>query len=185
MPNQFLHQAGALAMSPAVLREVHRGTYMIKAFFWSKKWCAWAYGSGLLLLGCLYAQVYMTVLANKWRRGFFDMFEQLDKHTLGEFWASLGRFSWIVLGYVFFAVLTGYLTRLYSLRWREAMTFTYIPKWREVREEIEGASQRLQEDTYRFAKIVESLGLQVANALMTLVAFVPILWGLSNGISVP
>jgi len=74
---------------------------------------------------------------------------------------------------------------LYSLRWREAMTFEYIPRWREVREEIEGASQRIQEDTYRFAKIVEYLGLQVMNAFMTLAAFLPILWGLSQGISVP
>jgi peptide/bleomycin uptake transporter len=158
---------------------------MIKVFFGSNKWFGWAYGSGVLLLGCLYAQVYMTVLGSRWRRSFFDMFEQIEEHTLSEFWASLGRFTWIVAGYVFFAVLTAYLTRLYSLCWREAMTFAYIPRWREVREEIEGSSQRIQEDTYRFAKIVESLGLQVANALMTLVAFVPILWGLSHGISVP
>ena len=55
---------------------------MLKAFFWSKKWLGWAYGGGILLLGCLYAQVYMSVLGNKWRRSFFDMFEQIEKHTL-------------------------------------------------------------------------------------------------------
>src|SRR5215471_16877368 len=158
---------------------------MIKAYFWSKKWFGWAYGSGVLLLGCLYAQVYMTVLLNKWRREFFDMFQKIEMHTLDEFWGSLWRFTWIALSYVFFAVLTAYLTRLYSLRWREAMTFQYIPRWRAVQEEIEGASQRIQEDTYRFAKIVESLGLQVVNALMTLVAFIPILWGLSSGLRMP
>jgi peptide/bleomycin uptake transporter len=158
---------------------------MIKAYFWSKKWCGWAYGSGVLLLGFLYAQVHMAVRLNIWRRDFFDLFEQVETHTLGEFWASLWHFVWIALCYVFFAIITSYLTRLYSLRWREAMTFAYIPRWREVREEIEGASQRIQEDTYRFAKIVEYLGLQVANALMTLVAFLPILWGLSRGINLP
>jgi peptide/bleomycin uptake transporter len=158
---------------------------MIRAFFGSKKWFGWAYGNGAMLLACLYAQVHMTVLLNKWRRQFFDLFQQLDTHTIHDFWASLGRFTWIALSYVFFAVLTAYLTRLYSLRWREAMTFEYIPRWREVHDEIEGASQRIQEDTYRFAKIVESLGLQIASALMTLVAFIPILWGLSRGLSVP
>src|SRR5215475_12621340 len=145
---------------------------MIKAFFWSKKWFGWAYCSAALLLSCLYMQVYMTVLLNRWRRDFFDLFQQIEAHTLSEFWASLGRFSWIALSYVVFAVITAYLTRLYSLRWREAMTFAYIPRWRDVRAEIEGASQRIQEDTYRFAKIVESLGLQIANVLMTLVAFI-------------
>ena len=59
------------------------------------------------------------------------------------------------------------------------MTFDYIPRWRTVKEEIEGASQRIQEDCNRFARIVESLGLQVVRAVMTLVAFIPVLWGLS------
>jgi len=145
----------------------------------------WAYGSGLILLGFLYAQVHMSVLLNRWRRGFFDLLEKVEAHNVNEFWASLWQFTWIALFYILFAIVTSYLTRLYSLRWREAMTFEYIPRWREVREEIEGASQRIQEDTYRFAKIVESLGLQVASAIMTLVAFLPILWGLSKGISVP
>ena len=45
-------------------------------------------------------------------------------------------------------------------------------------EEIEGASQRIQEDCNRFARIV-GLGLQVVRAIMTLVAFVPVLWALS------
>jgi peptide/bleomycin uptake transporter len=158
---------------------------MIKAYFWSKKWCMWAYGCGALLLGFLYTQVYMVVLLNTWRRDFFDLFETIKTHTPGEFWGSLWRFTWIAMFYVFCAIITSYLTRLYSLRWREAMTFEYIPRWREVREEIEGASQRIQEDTYRFAKIVEYLGLQIVNAFMTLVAFLPILWSLSYGISVP
>jgi peptide/bleomycin uptake transporter len=151
----------------------------------NKKWFWWAYGGGVLLLSVLYAQVHMAVLLNKWRRGFFDMLEQIETHTVHEFWASLWQFTWVALCYILFAIITSYLTRLYSLRWREAMTFEYIPRWREVQEEIEGASQRIQEDTYRFAKIVESLGLQVAQAIMTLVAFLPILWGLSKGISVP
>lgn len=158
---------------------------MIKAFFSNRKWFLWAYGSGLILLGFLYAQVHMSVLLNRWRRGFFDLLEKVEAHNVNEFWASLWQFTWIALFYILFAIVTSYLTRLYSLRWREAMTFEYIPRWREVREEIEGASQRIQEDTYRFAKIVESLGLQVASAIMTLVAFLPILWGLSKGISVP
>ena len=63
------------------------------------------------------------------------------------------------------------------------MTFNYIPKWRNVEEEIEGASQRIQEDTYRFARIVESLGLQVVRAIMTLIAFIPLLYTLSEHIT--
>ena len=48
-----------------------------------------------------------------------------------------------------------------SFRWREAMTFSYVAGWQHVEEEVGGASQRIQEDIYRFARIFESLGLQV------------------------
>ena len=34
-----------------------------------------------------------------------------------------------------------------------------------------------------FAKIVESIGLQVVKAIMTLIAFIPILWGLSSNVT--
>lgn len=64
------------------------------------------------------------------------------------------------------------------------MTFSYVDKWRLVEEEVEGSSQRIQEDIYRFARIFESLGLQVIRAIMTLMAFLPILWGLSKGVNI-
>ena len=54
-----------------------------------------------------------------------------------------------------------------------------------LEEEIEGASQRIQEDCNRFARIVESLGLQVVREIITLVAFVPVLWALSDSVTIP
>ena len=45
------------------------------------------------------------------------------------------------------------------------MTFSYMPYWRAVDAKVEGASQRIQEDAMNFAKIVESLGLQVVRAV--------------------
>ena len=94
-------------------------------------------------------------------------------------------FAEIVFPYIFVAIFTGWFTRIYGLKWREAMTFSYIPRWQSVEEEIEGASQRIQDDCYKFAKIVESLGLQVIRAIMTLIAFIPILWVLSSNVTVP
>lgn len=159
---------------------------MIKAFFASKKWFWWAYGGGLLLLLLLYAQVSMSVKMNTWYKGFYDILQQIEKHTFVEFRQKIIDFSWIAIPWTIFAVVTNYATRRYSLWWREAITFNYIPRWRNVKQEIEGSSQRIQEDAYRFARIVETLGLQVARAIMTLVAFLPILWILSKiGITVP
>ena len=47
----------------------------------------------------------------------------------------------------------------------------------------EGASQRVQEDTLKFARIMEGLGAGALRSLMTLVVFLPILWGLSKQIT--
>ena len=81
-------------------------------------------------------------------------------------------FTEIAFPYIALAIFTGWFARIYGLRWRQAMTFSYIPRWRAVDGEIEGASQRLQEDCNRWARIIESLGLQVVRAVMTLIAFI-------------
>ncbi len=65
------------------------------------------------------------------------------------------------------------------------MTFSYMPYWRATEAKVEGSSQRIQEDCMNFAKIVESIGLQVVKAIMTLIAFIPILWVLSSNVTVP
>ncbi|MBM3199318.1 putative transporter [Candidatus Woesearchaeota archaeon] len=158
---------------------------MIKAFFWSKKWFLWAWGGFAFLLLSLYAQVYMSVLFNKWYGRFYDMLQAVEKYSLNDFVGSLFYFTKIAMISVVLGTFTGWFTRKYSLAWREAITFDYIPRWRNVQHEIEGASQRIQEDAYRWARIVESLGLQVVRAVMTLVAFLPILWYLGKGLAVP
>ena len=59
----------------------------------------------------------------------------------------------------------------------------YHEQWLKARL-TEGASQRVQEDTLKFARIMEGLGTGLLDSLMTLIAFTPILWGLSKQIDV-
>ncbi|NQY81863.1 MAG: putative transporter [Alphaproteobacteria bacterium] len=159
---------------------------MLRCFFLNREWRIWAYGVGALLIGLLWMQVSLTVMLNEWYREFYDLLQKApDNATIEEFWVLIIQFSKIAGFYVPIGVLTSYITRVYSLCWRQAMTFYYIPWWQKVDDEIEGASQRIQEDTYRFARIVEGLGLQVARAIMTLIAFLPILWQLSTNIVLP
>ena len=49
---------------------------------------------------------------------------------------------------------------------------------------IEGASQRVQEDTIKFTRIMESLGTSFIESVMVLIQFTPILLGLSVGIPI-
>ena len=49
---------------------------------------------------------------------------------------------------------------------------------------IEGAAQRVQEDTIKFSRIMQSLGTSLIESIMIIVEFLPILLGLSLGIPI-
>lgn len=177
---------------------------MLKAFFKNPKWYSWAYGVGFGILVSIYLQVQLTVILNNWYRVFFDMLQDAQNRDVAEFWRMIfypevathnflgfinvpmpSSFLWIAIPYVLIITATNFVVRHYGFRWRQAITEDYIPRWRFVKEEIEGASQRIQEDANRFARIVESLGLAAFRAIMTLIAFLPILWGLSSQVDLP
>ena len=164
---------------------------MLKSFFCSRKWLLWAWGGLFILLSSLWAQVSLTVAINAWYGGFYDLMQNsatyFDKSQVGIdlFYDKLYDFCILAMPYVIIATITNWFTRVYGLRWREAITFDYLPKWRNVTEDIEGASQRIQEDTHKFAEIIENLGLQIVRSIMTLIAFIPVLWELSAKTDIP
>jgi peptide/bleomycin uptake transporter len=79
-------------------------------------------------------------------------------------------------------VLLAFFTSHYVFRWRKAMNFYYMASWPSIRQ-TEGAAQRVQEDTMRFASIVEDLGTAFFGSLITLVVFLPMLWQLSTTVT--
>ena len=137
-----------------------------------KKWFYWSYGGGFFILLLLVSQTYLDVLFNSWYKDFYDILQTAEKRNISEFWDSIEKFLYIALPYVTLFAFTNWFTRLWAFRWREAMTFSYMPYWRAVDATVEGASQRIQEDAMNFAKIVESLGLQIVRAIMLLIAFI-------------
>ncbi|EDP5482567.1 putative transporter [Campylobacter jejuni] len=116
---------------------------------------------------------------------FFNSRAMIEKpnYSANDFYALILVFLAIAIPYVLIATINIYFASVYAFKWREAMTFSYLKFWKNKDDNIEGSSQRIQEDTYNFSKIVESLGLSFIKALMTLVAFIPILWSLSDVVS--
>jgi len=164
---------------------------MLTSFFGTRKWLLWSWGGLFILLSSLWLQVSITVAINEWYGGFYDLMQNsatyFDKSQVGIdlFYDKLYDFCILAMPYVIIATITNWFTRVYGLRWREAITFDYLPKWRNVTEDIEGASQRIQEDTHKFAEIIENLGLQIVRSIMTLIAFIPVLWELSAKTDIP
>ena len=156
-------------------------------FFKDPKWFLWAYLGTTIILSSLWIQVQIDVQINEWFGDFYDMIQEALAEpyaiTIEEYWASLLSFITLAGMYVAVAVLVGYFTNHFLFRWRTAMVEWYHSVYDKARK-IEGASQRVQEDTIKFSRIMESLGTSLIEALMILVEFMPILFGLSIGIPI-
>jgi peptide/bleomycin uptake transporter len=80
-------------------------------------------------------------------------------------------------------VIISFFTAHFLFRWRAAMVEWYHSVY-ERASNIEGAAQRVQEDTIKFSRIMESLGTSLIESIMVLIQFIPILLGLSVGIPI-
>ena len=147
------------------------------------RWFWWSVAGSALIVFLLWFSVQLDVMINNWFGTFYNMVQQaLAKPgavTQEQFFGQLVTFGGIAMVYIMTAVLTAFITSHYVFRWRTAMNDFYVEHWERLRH-IEGASQRIQEDTQKFAQTVEGLGASLVQALMTLIAFLPILWGLSS-----
>jgi peptide/bleomycin uptake transporter len=149
-------------------------------------WALWSIVGSALILFATYFQVQVSVAINSWYGPFYNMIQAaLSKSsavTVEQFYAQLSTFAGIALVAVIVGVLTRFFISHYIFRWRTAMNDFYIANWQRLRT-IEGASQRVQEDTMRFATITEGLGVNLISAILTLIAFLPVLLKLSSDIT--
>ena len=123
---------------------------------------------------------------NEWFGSFYDIIQKALSEpgtiTLGEYYGQLLTFGKIAGLYIFIAVILDFYTKHFIFRWRTSMNDYYTEHWDQLRD-IEGAAQRIQEDTRIFAGIMEGLGVGFMRSIMILVAFLPILWGLSDSVT--
>jgi peptide/bleomycin uptake transporter len=156
-------------------------------FYTEKKWWLWSWIGSAIILSSLWVQVQIDVKINEWFGQFYDMIQKAlatpNAITIGEYWASLGSFLSLAVVYVLIAVAISFFTAHFLFRWRAAMVEWYHSVYDRART-IEGAAQRVQEDTIKFSRIMEGLGTSFIESIMVLIQFVPILLGLSIGIPI-
>lgn len=150
------------------------------------RWWRWSILGSSLILFTSYFQVQISVAINAWYGPFYDLIQAaLSKSapvTLLQFYLQLASFAEIAFIAVSMGVLTRFFISHYIFRWRTAMNDYYTSHWAELRT-VEGASQRVQEDTMRLATSMEGLGVSLVDAAMTLIAFLPVLVHLSANVT--
>ena len=156
-------------------------------FFTQRKWQLWSWIGSIVILLSLWIQVQIDVKINEWFGQFYDMIQKAlaapNSITIEEYWASLLSFITLAGIYVALATIVAFFTAHYLFRWRTAMVEWYHGVYDKART-IEGASQRVQEDTIKFSRIMEGLGTSLIEAIMMIIEFTPILFGLSIGIPI-
>jgi peptide/bleomycin uptake transporter len=167
----------------AIAVAIFAGAWMV---FSPHPWAPWSILGSALILFTTYFQVQVSVAINSWYGPFYNMVQAaLSKSapvTIEQFYGEVATFAWIALVAVTVGVVTRFFVSHYIFRWRTAMNNFYMAHWPRLRT-IEGASQRVQEDTMRFSTTVEGLGVNLISAVLTLLAFLPVLAKLSSNVT--
>lgn len=179
---------------------------------WGEVWFAW-FGL-LVVVGQAFFSSYIKYAVNTWYTGFYDLLQTSGSALLAnstvataasfngtnttaghhvltleesrtQVWERLKEFGWIVLPAVFVSPSAKWVKSNWALRWRMALMRSYIASWDANVAPIEGASQRLHEDTQRFATGLQTFLALMLDSAMTLVVFTPILFKLGGKVAAP
>ncbi|MFJ4376471.1 ABC transporter ATP-binding protein/permease [Pseudomonas japonica] len=143
----------------------------------------------LLIVLALFA-VRLNVLFSFWYNGFYSALQGLDQTA---FWYLLGVFAVLASIHVLRALFTYYVTQAFTIRWRTWLTKRLARDWMDgdayyrgqfLEHPVDNPDQRIELDVTTFVAGSISLSLGAISALVSLVAFTGILWGLSAPLSV-
>ncbi len=140
------------------------------------------------IVGLTLAGVYMDVLFNDWYNLFYNALQ--DKNRT-EFFKQMVRFCVLAAIYIVIIVHATYFNQMLQVRWRRWLTEKYLTDWLGNRtyyrmqfyaSATDNPDQRISEDLKFFVDETLSLSLGLLNSVVTLLAFVGILWNLSGKI---
>ncbi len=101
---------------------------------------------------------------------------------------QLAYFSVLATAFILLAVYQFYLNQWLQIRWRRWLTRYYLDLWladanhyrmQLLGDAADNPDQRIAEDVAQFIQFTLNIGLQLLNAVVTLLSFMVILWSLS------
>jgi putative ATP-binding cassette transporter len=143
-----------------------------------------------LLLVLALVSVRMNVLFSFWYNGFYSALQELDQKA---FWHFIIIFSVLATIHVVRALFNFYVTQAFSIRWRVWLNERLTADWmwadayyrsQFLAEPVDNPDQRIELDVSSFVTNSVSLALGAVSAVVSLVAFTAILWGLSAALAV-
>ena len=138
-------------------------------FFTNRRWFPWSIFGSLIILISTWYQVQLDVMINEWFGEFYDTLQKAlttpNSVSEKEFISYLLTFAKVAGLWIIIAIVTGFFVSHWVFRWRTSMAEYYHSQWLKARL-TEGASQRVQEDTLKFARIMEGLGVELLRSCL-------------------
>ena len=165
--------------------------------FFHKGTCSqllWAWLGLLVFLGHQTFSAYLAWAINQWMEGFYDLVQTTGptgptteapsgdsehrQEMRGRIFDTLWEFAIIVAPAVVVHPVAGLVRNWWVFTWRRTLMTSYLHRWNTTVPAIEGASQRVHEDTQRFASGLQSCVTVVIKSVFTLFVFCPVLYSL-------
>lgn len=149
----------------------------------------------LLLFLAMFA-VRMTVLFSFWYNGFYSALQALEQAV---FWHFLGIFAVLATVHVVRSLADSYVGQAFDIHWRVWLNDRLTRDWlgagayyrgHFLAEPVDNPDQRIEQDIAQFVTGSRTLAIGALSAIVSLVAFTSILWGLSGpltlgGVEIP
>lgn len=159
-----------------------------------RDWRPLAGVAAILLLAV--AAVRLNVLLSYWFNGFYNSIQSLDQVA---FWGALRLFALLATLHVLRAMTASFANQAFDVRWRVWLNERLLDDWLDggsyYRERFlavahDNPDQRIQVDIGSFVTASRTLAFGTVDAIVSLVEFSIILWGLSAplpiaGVDVP
>jgi putative ATP-binding cassette transporter len=156
--------------------------------YWVSEKRGKALGLLVLVVALALAMVYMEVQFNYWNRDFYNTFEKKDQ---AEFFYQLGKFGVLAVVWIIMAVYRLWFLQMLQIEWRTWLTDHFLEEWMQDQAHYriqlldrgtDNPDQRIADDLHMFVDFTSDLALGLLSAVVTLISFVIILWGLSGSL---
>lgn len=140
--------------------------------------------------------VRLDILFSEWYKAMYNALQKMEESI---FWIQMIVFCVLATVHMANVLLTYYLTQRFIIQWRTWLNEQMVEKWTNnqayyktqyVYNQLDNPDQRIQQDVQSYVSSSISFATGVISAVVSIVAFTIILWGLAGpmtiaGITIP
>ncbi len=134
--------------------------------------------------------VRLDILFSEWYKAMYNALQKMEESI---FWVQMIVFCVLATVHMANVLLTYYLTQRFTIQWRTWLNEQMVEKWTNnqayyktqyVYNQLDNPDQRIQQDVQSYVSSSISFATGVISAVVSIVAFTIILWGLAGPMTI-